>query len=53
MLLLVSGDPELWGIVGVSLSVTLRAMLVATPLGIAAGYLLATVAFPGQGCVSD
>jgi tungstate transport system permease protein len=48
LLLLVSGDPELWGIVGVSLSVTLRAMLVATPLGIAAGYLLATVVFPGR-----
>jgi len=48
LLLLVSGDRELWGIVGVSLSVTLRAMLVATPLGIAAGYLLATVAFPGR-----
>ncbi len=48
LLLLVSGDRELWGIVGVSLSVTLRAMLVAAPLGIAAGYLLATVAFPGR-----
>lgn len=48
LLLLVSGDRELWGIVGVSLSVTLRAMLVAAPLGIAAGYVLATVTFPGR-----
>ena len=46
--LLFAGDPELWGIVAVSLSVTLRAMLIATPLGIAAGYLLATLAFPGR-----
>lgn len=46
--LLLSGDPELWGIVGVSLSVTLRAMLIAMPLGIGIGYLLATVQFPGR-----
>lgn len=46
--LLISGDPDLWGIVGVSLSVTLRAMLVAMPLGIAIGYFLATVQFPGR-----
>ena len=46
--LLFSGDPELWSIVAVSLSVTMRAMLIATPLGIAAGYLLATLAFPGR-----
>jgi len=48
LLLLVSGDAELWGTVGVSLSVTLRAMLIAMPLGIAAGYLLATNDFPGR-----
>ncbi len=46
--LLVSGDAELWGIITVSLSVTLRAMLIAAPLGITAGYLLATLDFPGR-----
>jgi tungstate transport system permease protein len=46
--LLFSGDPELWQIVGVSLSVTLRAMLMAMPLGIGIGYLLATLEFPGR-----
>ena len=46
--LLLSGDPDLWGIVGVSLSVTLRAMLIAMPLGVGAGYLLATLRFPGR-----
>ena len=46
--LLLSADPEPWGIVGVSLSVTLRAMLIAMPLGVGVGYLLATVQFPGR-----
>jgi len=46
--LLLSGDPDLWGIVGVSLSVTLRAMLIAMPVGISLGYLLATLRFPGR-----
>ncbi|WP_313953456.1 ABC transporter permease [Accumulibacter sp.] len=46
--LLLSGDADLWGIVAVSLSVTLRAMLIAMPLGIGLGYLLATIQFPGR-----
>ena len=46
--LLFSGDPELWGIVAVSLSVSLRAMQLAMPIGIGIGYLLATVDFPGR-----
>jgi tungstate transport system permease protein len=46
--LLLSADPELWTIVGVSLSVTLRAMLIAMPVGIGCGYLLATLRFPGR-----
>ena len=46
--LLLSGDPDLWDIVGVSLSVTLRAMLIAMPVGISLGYLLATLRFPGR-----
>ncbi len=46
--LLFSGDAELWGIVGVSLSVSLLAMLLAMPLGVGGGYLLATLSFPGR-----
>ena len=46
--LLFSGDPQLWAIVGVSLSVTLRAMLVAVPVGVVSGYLLASLRFPGR-----
>ena len=46
--LLFSGDPELWGVVAVSLSVSLLAMLIALPLGVGSGYLLATVVFPGR-----
>lgn len=48
LLLLFSGDAELWGIVGVSLSVALLAMLLAMPLGVGGGYLLATLSFPGR-----
>ena len=48
LLLLFSGDPELWGIVGVSLSVSLIAMLIAMPLGVGSGYLLASVEFVGR-----
>ena len=48
LLLLFSGDADLWGIVAVSLSVSLIAMLIAMPLGVGGGYLLATVDFPGR-----
>ena len=48
LLLLFSGDADLWGIVGVSLSVALLAMLLAMPLGVGGGYLLATLSFPGR-----
>jgi tungstate transport system permease protein len=46
--LLVSGDPDLWDIVGVSLRVSLTAMLVASPVAIAIGYFLATASFRGR-----
>ena len=48
LLLLFSADAELWGIVGVSLSVSLIAMAVALPVGVGMGYLLASVEFPGR-----
>lgn len=46
--MLVTGDPSLWDIVFVSLRVSLLAMLIASPVAIALGYLLATVPFHGR-----
>jgi tungstate transport system permease protein len=48
LLLLFSGDAELWGIVWVSLKISVGALLLISPLAIAAGYLLATQSFPGR-----
>lgn len=48
LLLLFSADAGLWGIVGVSLSVSLVAMAVALPVGVGMGYLLANAEFPGR-----
>lgn len=46
--LLFSGDPALWGIVGVSLKVSLAALILAGPVAVAAGFMLAHLAFPGR-----
>ncbi len=46
--LLFSGDPTLWGIVWVSIKVSILALLLAGPLAVAAGFALAQVAFPGR-----
>ncbi len=46
--LLFTGNPELWRIIFISLRVSLIAMLVVTPLAVAVGFFLATVAFPGR-----
>lgn len=46
--LLFSFDANLWSIIGVSMKVSLTALLIATPLAVALGFLLATVAFPGR-----
>jgi len=48
MVLLFTGDPELWTIVGISFSVSLRAILVATPLALVVAFLLAHMRFPGR-----
>jgi len=48
LLLLASLDPALWGIVWVSLKVSIAALLLVSPLAIGAGYLLATYRFPGR-----
>ena len=46
--LLFTGDPALWGIIGISFSVSLRAILLATPLALATAFLLAYGRFPGR-----
>ncbi len=46
--LLFSGDRELWIIVATSFSVSLRAILVATPISVFIAFLLAMTSFPGR-----
>ncbi len=46
--LLFTGDPTLWGVVWISLKVSGMALLIATPLAVLVGFVLATVAFPGR-----
>lgn len=46
--LLVSGDRELWIIVATSFSVSVRAILIATPMAMLIAFLLAMTSFPGQ-----
>lgn len=45
------GDPELLGIIALSLRVTLTAVLTACALGLPLGALLALARFPGRGAV--
>lgn len=46
--LLFSGDRELWIIVATSFSVSLRAILIATPIAMLIAFALAMTRFPGQ-----
>jgi len=46
--LLFSGDAELWQVIWVSLKTTVSALLLATPLAVAAGYAIALHSFPGR-----
>ena len=46
--LLFSGDPGLWTIIGISFSVSLRAMLIAVPPALGLAFLLAHARFPGR-----
>src|SRR5258708_2417915 len=46
--LLFGGDAALWGIVWISLRVSLLALLIATPFAVALGFILATSSFPGR-----
>lgn len=46
--MLVSGDPDLWQIVGISFGVSLRAILVATPPALLIALILAYSRLPGR-----
>ncbi|WP_455222151.1 ABC transporter permease [Kaarinaea lacus] len=46
--LLFTGDPALWEIVGISFSVSFRAILIATPFALVVGFILAHTTFPGR-----
>jgi tungstate transport system permease protein len=47
-ILLFSGEPALWTIVGISFSVSLRAILVSAPLAILVAFVLTVGRFPGR-----
>lgn len=46
--LLLSGDPGLWTIIGISFSVSLRAVAIAAPVALVLAFLLAHTQFPGR-----
>lgn len=46
--LLFSGDAELWSIIGISFSTTLKAILIATPVAFVVGCVLGMLKFPGR-----
>lgn len=46
--MLLAGDAELWSIISVSLSVSLRAILYATPPAVGLAFVLAYFRFPGR-----
>jgi ABC-type tungstate transport system, periplasmic component len=46
--LLVSGDAELWRIIGISFRVSATAMLIATPPAVLTAFALAYLRFPGR-----
>lgn len=48
IVLLLGGDAALWGIIWVSLRVSMLALIFATPPAIALGFVLATLSFPGR-----
>lgn len=48
LMLLFSGQPALWEIIGISFSVSLRAILVSAPAAILVAFFLAIGRFPGR-----
>jgi tungstate transport system permease protein len=49
--LALSADPAFWAVVGLSLRVTLTAVVCAAVIGLPVGAMLAVAAFPGRGAV--
>ena len=48
IVLLLRGDPVIWSIIGISFSVSLRAILIATPVALLLAFALAYASFPGR-----
>lgn len=48
MMLLYTGDPELWTIVAISFSVSLQAICIASPVALVIAFMLAHLRFPGR-----
>lgn len=48
LVLLFSGDPDLWNIIGVSFRVSIAAIVFITPVALLLGFGLAYVRFPGR-----
>ncbi len=46
--LLLSGDQELWGIIGISFSVSVRAIIYSAPIAVLTAFVLAYFSFPGR-----
>ncbi|GGY95341.1 ABC transporter permease [Pseudoduganella plicata] len=46
--LLLTGDPVLWRIIWISVSTSMLGLLLATPLAVGAGYVIAMHQFPGR-----
>src|SRR4051812_32952871 len=46
--LLISGNADLWRIIGISLRVAITGLVLATPLAIVVGFVFATYNFPGR-----
>lgn len=46
--LLVTGDRELWDIIGISFSVSVRAILISAPFAVLTAFALAYFSFPGR-----
>ncbi len=46
--LLFSGEPALWDLIGISFSVSLRAVLVSAPLAVLVAFVLTVARFPGR-----
>ena len=47
--MLLSADPELMGIIGLSLGISFSAVIISLAVGLPAGAILASLKFPGRG----